>query len=123
MSPTYRSEDDSSLIKKASRNGSSKYSMLEGAQPRNMPKLIIGSMVLFLLGVVFFMGGLFPKRMTLADKASVEDSPFYEEFGLGKPKKVILVLLDAVREDFVRIDDEAARFMDTKKSIYQGRKI
>jgi hypothetical protein len=48
----------------------------------------------------------------------VEDSPFYKEFDLDKPKKVILVLLDAVREDFVQIDDEAARFMDTKKSIY-----
>jgi hypothetical protein len=83
-----------------------------------MPKLIIGSMILFLVGVVFFMGGLFPKRMTLTNKATVEDSPFYQEFDLDKPKKVILVLLDAVREDFVQIDDEAVRFMDTKKSIY-----
>jgi len=56
--------------------------------------------------------------MTLTNKATVEDSPFYQEFDLDKPKKVILVLLDAVREDFVQIDDEAARFMDIKKSIY-----
>jgi hypothetical protein len=66
-----------------------------------MPKLIIGSMVLFLIGVMFFMGGLFPKRLTLTNKASLEDSPFYSEFDLDKPKKVVLVLLDAVREDFV----------------------
>lgn len=117
-SPSFRSEDDSSFTKRANRKGSTKYSLLEGAKPSNMPNLIIGSMILFLVGVVFFMGGLFPKRMTLTNKATVEDSPFYQEFDLDKPKKVILVLLDAVREDFVQIDDEAARFMDIKKSIY-----
>jgi|LauGreDrversion4_2_1035121.scaffolds.fasta_scaffold802457_2 hypothetical protein len=71
-----------------------------------MPKLMIGSMTLFVIGVLFFMGGLFPKRLTLTNKASIEDSQFYEEFDFDNPKKVILILLDAVREDFVRIDDE-----------------
>jgi len=43
-----------------------------------MPKFIVGSFMLFLVGVVFFMGGLFPKRLTLSNHASVNDSPFYK---------------------------------------------
>lgn len=36
--------------------------LLKGAEARNTPKIIIGSIVLFLIGVLYFMGGLFPIR-------------------------------------------------------------
>lgn len=66
-------------------------------------------MALYLTGVWFFMNGLFPKREILPNKTNMKDSPFYAEFPLENPKKVVLVLMDSVREDFVEISDESKR--------------
>jgi hypothetical protein len=75
---------------------------------------------LFLIGVLFFMGGLFPKRKPIANHTSYDDSPFYKEFlDHKKPKKVVLMLIDALREDFVQIDDENLKRIDK----YKGKKI
>ena len=65
------------------------------------------------------MGGLFPKRQNLRDETTYEDSPLYKELHIEKPRKVILVLIDALREDFVQIDDDDLRRID----IYKGKKI
>jgi hypothetical protein len=85
----------------------------------NTWKIIIGSIFLFLIGVQFFMGGLFPRRSSLPNKTSYEDSPLYKELEIEKPKKVIMLLIDALREDFVQIDEASLKKFDK----YKGKKI
>lgn len=86
-------------------------------------RVIFGTMLLFIIGVLFFMSGLFPKREVLPNKTRIEDSPFYSQFSLDKPKKVVLVLLDAFREDFAEIEDPKNRKLEAIRSTYKGRKV
>ena len=65
------------------------------------------------------MSGLFPKRQSLPNKTTYEDSPLYKELQIEKPRKVILMLIDALREDFVQIDDQDLRRIEN----YKGKKI
>jgi predicted AlkP superfamily pyrophosphatase or phosphodiesterase len=89
----------------------------------NSVKVIFGAMIVFLIGVIFYMSGLFPKREVLPNKTRVEDSPFYSQFSLDNPKKIVLVLLDAFREDFAEIKDPKNRKLEAARATYKGRKV
>jgi hypothetical protein len=65
------------------------------------------------------MAGLFPRRSSLPNKTTYEDSPLYKELEIEKPRKVIMMLIDALREDFVQIDDASLKKFDK----YKGKKI
>ena len=69
------------------------------------------------------MIGLLPKQISFTRVTKYEDSEYFQKFELNKPKKVILLLLDSLREDFVEISDPTLRHLRLENSKYTSKKI
>jgi hypothetical protein len=78
--------------------------------------------MLFALTLRFFMNGIFLSKHTLTDKSDPA-TPLRHVDEEKKPQKIIMLLVDALREDFVEMDMSIPHYLDTSKSVYKGRKI
>ena len=64
---------------------------------RNLKGILILT-ITFLFSSIFYMKGIFLSKHTLTDKTD------YQTYGDINNKKVIMILVDALREDFVEMD-------------------
>ena len=77
--------------------------------------------VVFAISVLFYMQGIFLSKNNLTDKSV----PLSSEGGLSSRSKtkVIMLLVDALREDFVEMDTNITHYLDPRISVYRGRKL
>jgi predicted AlkP superfamily pyrophosphatase or phosphodiesterase len=76
--------------------------------------------ILFVIQVHFYFKGLFMTKKELNNKSDSSNFIKIQE----KPKKLVMMLVDALREDFVEFENaqikdlKAHNFLDTKTSSY-----
>jgi len=75
------------------------------------------------MAVFYSMSGLFPNQGSLPRITSYEDSEFYNNFTTNDPKKIILLLIDGLSEDFVEISDESRRRPNFRDSTFHSPKM
>lgn len=77
------------------------------------------TLLLVVLTIQFTLRGFFSPKLNLDDKTVTTPS----KSGEGK-RKVILILADALREDFVEFDTNTKTYLDPNKNgAYSGKKI
>lgn len=71
------------------------------------------------------MQGIFLAKHNLLDKSSPLLNPQQSgaQAASSSQTKVIMLLVDALREDFVEMDSNITHYLDSSKSVYRGRKI
>ena len=79
----------------------------------------VGSiLLLLLLSIQFTMNGFFRQRALLLDKSNQRILPSKSD------RKVIFLMVDALREDFVEFDEKTPRFLDLDAPYaYKGEKM
>jgi hypothetical protein len=75
------------------------------------------------MGIYYSMSGLFPSHKSITRITNYQDSEFYKTITRNNPKKVILLLIDGLSEDFVEISDISSRRTNYKDSNYYSPKI
>jgi predicted AlkP superfamily pyrophosphatase or phosphodiesterase len=80
---------------------------------------LLTTLLLILLTIQFTLRGFFAPKLNLDDKTVSNTN------NIGESKrKVILILADALREDFVEFDTNAKTYLDPKRNgAYAGKKI
>eukprot|EP00347_Sterkiella_histriomuscorum_P024213 403331920 len=62
---------------------------------------------------------MFPSKLNLTNKSK----PIFHQNKPKPDRKVIMLLVDALREDFVEMGDTVPKYLKRSESIYQGRRI
>jgi len=77
---------------------------------------LISALILLALSVRFYIKGVFMTKIQLADVSPINE---YRE---QTSRKVVLLMIDALREDFVEMP-EGDRYLDSRKSAYRGARV
>ena len=87
--------------------------------------------LLLVIQVHFYFKGIFITKKDLSNKSTL----YAKQSGQEEPKKVIMMLVDALREDFVEFQGDfetsvsekerkvARNYLDPKSSVYKGQKM
>lgn len=73
--------------------------------------------LLFALAFNFMLHGMFMQKQSMTNTSEPQDKPKRNN------KKVVMLLVDALREDFVEFDDSSEHLIDMEASTYKGQRI
>ena len=75
--------------------------------------------MLFLIAETYFSKSIFLNKRVITDKSEPFSNEYYAQSNV-KPKKLIMLLVDALREDFVEMDDPSITktYLDHKNPAY-----
>lgn len=74
-------------------------------QSRPHFRYVLSLMMLFLICETYFSKSIFLNKRVITEKSEPFNSSYYQNSEIP-PKKVIMLIVDALREDFVEMDDK-----------------
>ncbi|TNV84606.1 hypothetical protein FGO68_gene1923 [Halteria grandinella] len=93
-------------------------------QYRPQFRYVLSLIILFLIAETYFSSSIFLNKRVITQKSERFSEEYYHTSPV-KPKKLIMLLVDALREDFVEMDESLipVQYLDHNNSIYTRRRI